>query len=103
MITSLTARNKSDEVNAKTCKALLCMIEEASEKGDYEILVDEDIIPPNKVRYMKGLGFSVGPTYVNGILKKIIRWQDDIFNKNDIFLIIYTLEIYIVQYDIIKK
>ena len=74
LISSTMATTKANEVNKKLCKTLLCRIEEASEGGEYEIIVDEETAPKNKRRYLELLGFKTNKEYVNGFVRIKISW-----------------------------
>jgi hypothetical protein len=68
------SKMKSNEVNAKQCKALLYMIEEASEKGEYKLILNDDDLPENKMTYLRNLGYIVQLSYDGNVYKKTIRW-----------------------------
>ena len=51
---------RSHKVNAKACKALLLMIEEESDKGNYCLKVNKELLTTNKMRYLQYLGFKIG-------------------------------------------
>ena len=52
-------REKANKANEKECKVILMMIDEAAEKGQYAIMVDQDMVTQNKITYLRHLGFTV--------------------------------------------
>ena len=51
---------RSHRVNAKACKAILLMIEEEADKGNYSLSVNRELLPENKKVYLEYLGFRIG-------------------------------------------
>jgi len=70
---SIQAKYKANEVNAKLCKALILMIEEEAEKGNYELTIGKEMVSLNKTKYLKYLGFNVYDTQ-NNMGKVTIKW-----------------------------
>lgn len=62
-MTASQARDGSNDVNAKQCKAVLMMIEESSAQGNYELYLDKDLLPNNKRTYLQHLGYNVYEAY----------------------------------------
>ena len=73
-MTVLELKIKSDDVNAKTCKSILLLAEEAAETGCYEIILDETTATENKRRYLRSLGFNTNKEYVDGSMKVKVSW-----------------------------
>jgi len=66
-----TARNKSDDVNSKSCKVLFTVIEETAEKGEYSLILDKEMVPEHKKNYLIGRGFTFQHhDFANGNYKK---------------------------------